>query len=307
MKNTACVKSVPASINRRRWNSQKVAPWLFLLPAVTLVFCFVLLPTAISLILSFFKYDGITTPVFTGLKHYKILFTNENFYISLKNTLIFVIASNIPNLILALLLALALNAKWLKGSSALRAIFFMPSVVSTVAVSFVWMFILSPEFGTINPILEKFGIGKQYFLGDPKQALAIIVIIAVWRSLGYSMVIYLAGLQGIDQSYYEVSKLEGANGFETLRYVTLPLLKPTTFFILSTGVINGFQLFDFPQVLTNGGPGSATSTIVMHIYLKAFQEMNQGYASAVSFVLFIIILIVTMLMNKYMEDESVNA
>ncbi|WP_059104362.1 carbohydrate ABC transporter permease [Shouchella shacheensis] len=285
-------------------SKQKWVPWLFLSPALFIILLFVILPTLAGVLISFFRYDGISPIEFIGLRNYSLVLQDDLFFRSMWITLLFAFGSLVPTVVISLLLAVFLNQKWFSFTNLFRGIYFLPTVVSMVAISFVWMWLFNPQLGPLNPILGLFGISPQQFLGDPNQALIILIIINVWKSVGFNMVIYLAGLQGIDQSLYEAARIDGAKPFQSFRYITWPMLTPVTFFVVAMLIINGFQVFDQIHIMTQGGPARSTYAIVYYIYQKGFNETNFGYASVLAVFLFVVILLFTLIAYKVNQKQE---
>jgi multiple sugar transport system permease protein len=218
--------------------------------------------------------------------------------LSLKNTAIFTVGVVGLETPLALLIAIVLTRK-LRGLALYRAAFFMPAVTSTIAVAVVWSWVFDPQYGIINQALAVFGITGPGWLNDSQWALPAIIIMSIWKNAGYHMVIFLAGLQDIPESYYEAAAIDGASSWQKFRNITWPLLTPTTGFVLITNVIFSFQVFGPVYVMTSGGPMRATSVVVYYLYKRAFQFREMGYASAIAWVLFLIILVLTVLQFRY--------
>lgn len=283
---------------KRKFTKAKLTPWMFLLPALFIVMLFVILPTIAGVVISFLRYDAINPVEFIGLQNYKLVLQDDLFYKSMWITFVFAFGSLIPTVFLSLLLAVVLNQRWFPLVNLMRGIYFLPTVVSMVAVSFVWLWLFNPQLGPINPLLSVFGIPAQQFLGDSSQALAILIIINIWKSIGFNLVIYLAGLQGIDRSLYEAAKIDGASGIQSFRYITWPMLTPVTFFVVAMLIINGFQVFDQINIMTGGGPARSTYAIVYYIYQKGFSETNFGYASVLAVMLFLVILVLTLAYHR---------
>ncbi|MGX7164721.1 carbohydrate ABC transporter permease [Enterococcus massiliensis] len=272
-------------------------PWAFLSVALIIIILFVILPTIMGIALSFFKYDGTSTLDFLGLGNYKLALNDSLFTHSMWVAFVYAFGSLIPTVIISLVIAVVLNQKWFPFVNLFRSIYFMPTVISMVAISFVWLWLFNPQMGPINPILIKLGIPSQQFLGSSSQALPILIFINIWKSIGFNLVIYLAGLQGIDDSMYEAAKMDGANSFQVFKDITWPLLTPVTFFVVAMLIINGFQVFDQINIMTGGGPARSTYGIVFYIYQKGFQEANFGYASVLAVLLFVCILAITLAYN----------
>jgi len=273
---------------------ETAAGYLFLLPALGGILVFILGPVVAAIALSFTKWDLLTPAKFIGLSNYQELIQDPMFRKVMLNTLIFTGASAPLSLILSLGLALALNQK-IKGIVVFRTIYFLPVVSSMVAVSLVWRWLYNPNYGLLNYFLNLLHLPSVNWLFSTTWAMPAVILMSVWKGLGYNMVIFLAGLQGIPQMYYESAKIDGAGKFQAFKNITLPLLSPTTFFVLVISIISSFQVFDQIFVMTSGGPAHATEVIIYYIYHNAFQIFRMGYASALAFCLFIIIFALTLL------------
>lgn len=277
------------------------AAYAFLAPGLALFLIFTVIPVFAALYLSFCRYDVIHPPVWLGLKNYARLWQDLSnhgvFYLSLRNTLQYAVGTIPLGMALALALALLLNTG-LKGMGIYRTTYYLPVVTSMVAVAMVWMWIYDPSYGLLNFLLNKLSFGHikpQTWLANPGQAMPAIIVMSVWKGLGYNMVIYLAGLQGIPEHLYEAALMDGANAWQRFWRITWPLLKPTTAFILVVSVIGASQVFAQVYVMTNGGPNNATTTIVHQIFQNAFSYLKMGYASAMAFVLFALILLLSLI------------
>lgn len=268
--------------------------YLFLLPALGGILVFILGPVVAAIALSFTKWDLLTPAKFIGLSNYQELIQDPMFRKVMLNTFVFTGASVPLSLILSLGLALALNQK-IKGIVIFRTIYFLPVVSSMVAVSLVWRWLYNPNYGLLNYFLNLLHLPSINWLFSTTWAMPAVILMSVWKALGYNMVIFLAGLQGIPQMYYESAKIDGAGKFQAFKNITLPLLSPTTFFVLVISIISSFQVFDQIFVMTSGGPAHATEVIIYYIYHNAFQIFRMGYASALAFCLFIIIFALTLL------------
>jgi len=264
----------------------------FLTPSFVVLFVFVLIPLIFSLYLSFHQWDIISsTKPFVGTANFKTLLRDAQFWHALKNT--FVYSLHVP-ISMALSLAIALMMqKNSRGMTVWRMIFFLPSVSSMVAIAMVWQWMYHPEFGLANYALRLLGLPGSTWLTSPQTALASLMIVNIWISMGYQMVIFLAGLKSIPQSYYDAARVDGANRWHQFWHITLPLLRPTTLFILVTSIIASFQVFTLVFVMTEGGPLDATEVVVHHIYRNAYDFLQMGYASAMAWVLFVIVAAIT--------------
>lgn len=275
--------------------------YLFVLPAAIHLAVFTLIPILFSLYLSFHKWS-ILKPAkpFVGLKNYIKMYHDTDFWHAMVNTFYFVFGSVPTGIAVSLLVALVLNRK-MRGVYWFRSFFFLPVVSSTVAIAMVWQWILQPEFGLLNYLLSFVGIEGPKWLMDPHWAMIAVIIVTVWKGIGYQMIIFLAGLQGIPEHLYEAAKIDGANKYRIFWSVTLPLLMPTVFFLTVTTIIGSFQAFTVIYMLTEGGPVGSTDVVVYHIYEQAFRVFNMGYASAQSWLLFSIIFVITIIQVKFMK------
>lgn len=265
-------------------------------------------PMLRSLYLSFTDYDLLSPPVWVGLRNYERIFEDPAFWQSLKVTFIYSIGSVPGGTIIALSLAMVLSQK-LRGVNVWRTIFFLPSILSSIAVALLWLYIFRPDGGLLNIALEWFGIEGPGWFTSETWALPALIIMS-WWSVGGQIVIYLAGLKGIPDSLYEVADIDGATSIAKFRYVTLPMLSPTIFFNVVLGIIGALQVFDAGWVTTRGGPNDATLFYMLYLYRRAFQFIQMGYASALAWILFIIIMVITLLVIRssavwvYYETEQ---
>jgi multiple sugar transport system permease protein len=276
--------------------SKYVALAVLLLPSLSGMFAFIMLPVLSSLVLSFAEWDLIGEIKWTGLGNYLVALGDPAVRGALKNTLFF-IAGYLPAVVaIALGLALLLNRR-LKGRIVFRAIYFVPAVTSWVAVSLIWKWLLNPQYGLVNYGLGLVGIIGPGWLFDPAWAMTGVVVTSIWKDIGFVTVIYLAGLQDIPENLYEAAELDGATPWQRFWTITFPMLAPTTFFVTTISLISSFQVFDQVWIMTGGGPAGATSVMVEQIYKNAFSYYKMGYASAISWVLFALIFVVTITQN----------
>ncbi|MFC5530596.1 carbohydrate ABC transporter permease [Cohnella yongneupensis] len=285
-------------VGQRKWNRRKAA-LVFLLPALIGLLVFQLLPMAASVVISFSDWDLLskwTDINFIGWDNYSEVFKDDKSYTSFKNVFLFLIGYMPLIAVLGTLFAVLLNRK-LRGIRFYRAALFVPVITSWVAVSIVWRWLLNGQSGLINFLLSKVGIHGPIWLQDDFWAMVAIIAVTIWKDIGFVSIILLAGLQDIADDYYEAADLDGASAWRKLTGITVPMLSPTLFFVVSISLINSFQLFDQVLIMTNGGPAGATSTIVEQVYKNAFQFNKMGFAAAQSWVLFVIIFAVTMLMQ----------
>jgi len=275
--------------------------YLFALPWLLGFFIFTLGPTLVSILMSFTQWDGIT-PLsrleWVGGENYRQLLTEDpRFGKALANTAWYVFWAVPFGTLNALCLALLLNQE-VKGQAVFRTLFYLPSVVSGVATSMMWLWLFNPSFGPINFGLRKLGVPEAQLPGwltDPHWAMSAFIFMSLW-GVGNSMLIYLAGLQGVPQHLYEAADLDGVNAWGRFRNVTLPMLTPTLLFNLIMGVIGSFQTFTQAFIMTGGGPKDATLFFVLYLYQKAFQQFKMGYASAMAWILFVIIMVLTLVL-----------
>lgn len=268
--------------------------YFFILPQLIGVLVFVAFPLLYVLYISMVEWDGLGEQTFVGLSNYVTELTNPDFRQALRNTVFYTVMFVPSSVILALFTALALNK--LVAKNFFRVIYFAPSVTSTVAAGVVWIWVYNPDFGLINTYLQIwFGIDGPQWLLDPKWVMPSIAIFSVWWQFGFYVVLFLAGLQGIPAVFHEAAQIDGANRWQTFRHVTLPLLSPTTFFVIIIAIINSFQVFDQAFIMTfDGGPSNSAVTMVTYLRELAFVDFVFGRSSAVAVILFAIILIFTL-------------
>jgi multiple sugar transport system permease protein len=268
--------------------------YLFLLPTILGILVFTAGPVIFSLGLSLFAWNVITPPEFVGLQNYRRLAADPQFWVSFRNTAQFVVLAVILQLSLALFLAMAVQQnmpKWLRYY--FRTAFFLPVLTSAASISIVLAYMFHREFGVINYYLGKVGVDAIPWLNSSRWALITVVLTYVWQGMGFTFIIFTGGLNNISKDVLEAADMDGARGWKRLWYVTLPLLSPTILFATVIGVINALQVFAEPYVMTKGGPGDASRTVVLTIYEAAFKNLELGYGSAMAMILFIVILLVT--------------
>ena len=293
------------SIERR----QAQAGRLFVLPALSLIAVFFFVPVVVGLVLSLTDFDiyAIGDPSiarFVGAGNYVEVLRNPVFWKALLNTLYFVFASGPLMMIVSLAAALLLNAKLARARGFFRTAYFLPVVTTIVAVSIVWRYLYHPHYGLLNFVLGKLGIGPIDWLGDPHWAMPAIIVLAVWKNFGYNMLIYLAGLQSIPEELYEAAHLDGAGWWGRFVNVTLPGLGPTMLFVSITTLLNQFQLFAEPYVMTQGGPLQSTMTLVLFLYEQGFRWWRMGMAAAIAFLLFVIMLTGTLIQLRLSRERT---
>ncbi|MCL4515425.1 MAG: sugar ABC transporter permease [Firmicutes bacterium] len=282
-----------------RWFYHREEPLsasLLLLPAVLNTLFFTVFPVLMAVWISLQSWDLLTPPQFVGLKNYtEILFHDAHFRQAVGNTVYFVLGQVPLNVAVSLFLAILLNQK-LKGISWFRTAFYTPIVTSTVSVAIVWLWMLNGDFGLINWGLRFMGISRPpNWLVDPFWAKPALILMTVWKNAGYYMVMFLAGLQSIPESLYEAAEVDGARSWRKFWSITFPLISPTTFLVTILLIVDAFQIFDQVYIITKGGPSGSTETIVYYIYNHGFEWFKMGYASAMAWILFVIIFILTLL------------
>lgn len=275
--------------------------WIFLLPNLIGFFVFVGIPIVVALVLSFYRWDLMTPPRFVGFGNFLKLLQEPLFKKVIWNTAYFTLGTVLPSLIAGLGLAILLNRKF-RGVSIYRASFYLPQILPMVAAGLIFQFLYMPDFGFINFVLGKLHLPQPNWLNDVSTAMLAIIIMSIWKNTGFNMVIYLAGLNGIPDSLHEAAQIDGANNWQRFRFITLPLLSPTTFFALAISLIGSFQVFDQIYVMTRGGPADATRTLVYYIYETGFQYFRMGKASAAAWILFLIVFAATVLQFRYQGE-----
>lgn len=272
-------------------------------PNITLFMIFMIIPIFFTFYISFYRWGILGEAEFVGFENYTRMFKDPVFWVSLKNTVYYTVGTVPFEMVLGLAGALLLNHK-IPFRSFFRTVFFAPVVVSLVSTGLIWAWMYNPDYGLVNYVLSKIGIEGVNWLSSAETAMPAIIITTLWVRIGYSMVIYLAGLQSIPKSLYESAEIDGAGSLRKLWYITLPLLKNTTIFVLVIEIIHGFMVFDLVYTMTNGGPGYTTTVVVQYIYQKAFVEGDMGYASAVGTVFFLFILTLTMLQLRLGREKD---
>lgn len=299
MKNS---KNVVQSVNKLHKGQQSVMGRLFVAPPIILFLAFICIPVIMAVVLSFTNYDVINAPEFVGLANYKKMINDEFFWIALRNTCVYTLLYVPGGLVISLAAALFLNTNK-KFVGIFRTLFYLPVLSSTVATATLWFWILNPQLGLLNGILGFFGIDGPAWLYDSHYAMLAVVMMSLWAGFGTNMMIFLSGLKAVPQSLYEAAKVEGAGRFRMFISITWPSISKTTFLVTTMLIISSFQVFDQAFVLTQGGPGNATITLVYYIYNNGFNNLNMGYASSISIVLFLIILVFSVINTKLNKAE----
>lgn len=281
---------------QKREIRNNVVGYSFIIPNLIGYSIFVFIPVIFSFVLSVMKWDGSQAPMeFVGLANFAEIFGDRVFRSSFVHTVQYALMTVLPTLILSLLLAVLLNSK-IKGVAVFRTAFYFPYIASIVAVGAVWNMLFQPEFGPVNEMLKFIGVDNPpKWVVSRDWAMVAVSIVSIWKYMGYYMIVYLAALQGISSSLYEAAQIDGANGWQRLWYITIPMLTPTTFFVLIMLTIQCFKVFDLVYVMTGGGPGNATKTLVNYIYEKAFTGWEFGPASAAAIILFAVVLVITLI------------
>lgn len=274
--------------------------WIFLAPTLIGLLLGSLGPVAAVIVISFADWDVLTPPTFAGLDNYQRLITDTTFSKALSNTAYYFTLMVPTTTMLALLLALLMNQK-LRAITWYRTVYFLPVVTSTVAAALVWSWIYAKDFGLLNFFLKSFGLEPVAWLSSARWAMPAISIMAVWGNLGQGMIIFLAGLQAIPQSYYEAAEVDGANSWQKFFRITLPLITPSLFFYFIITMIDAFQVFEQIFVMSEGRPTNNTITMVFYIYRNAFRNFKMGYASTQAIVLFAIIMVLTLIYWRLQE------
>ena len=299
----AATHAAPPPRNRPIGKSPATIAWLMLVPAGVLLITFLIIPIILTFILAFTNARLISPQpaTFIGVDNFVRLFSDETFWASLRNTVIFAVVIVPVQSAVALGLAVLVNTK-IRGVNFFRTVYFLPLVTSIVVVSMLWLFMYQPD-GLINSVLAQFGIQGPDWLGDTRTALFAIIVLSIWQACGLHMVIWLSGLQTIPGELYEAAEIDGASKWQQFQHVTWPGLRATAVFILITITIAAFSLFSQVNLMTQGGPLDATTTLVFQAVRVGFQQQQTGYASAISLVFFALVLVVT-LVNRYLTRDK---
>lgn len=274
-------------------NQQNFAGVLFILPALLGTIVFIIIPIICSFGLSFAKWDLLNPIQYVGLENYKVVLTEPVFVKIIINTFVYAIATSIFGVIIPLILACIINTK-IKGADFFKTAYFLPFVTPMIVIGIIWEWIFDPNIGCLNHFLHL----HINWLYDTNFAMPALIIVSVWKLIGYNMILFLTGLSTINQELLEASKIDGANAYNTFKNITIPLLSPTIFFVTIITAITSFQVFDLIYVMTQGGPLDSTNVLVYAIYKNAFEYFNVGKASALAYVLFAIIFILTIIQWK---------
>lgn len=292
-----------SQVSPKRRRKPRSPAYDFITGALVIIFLFQVVPCLWGIGLSLFRYDGIAPPAWVGADNFRRLAADATVRSSLRVTALYALFSVPVSLVLALAIALALDERWFRGKTVARALFFMPNVISLVAVAFVWEWLLNPKYGIVNNVLQHVGVQGPAWLSDPKLALGCVIAVQVWHGLGFGVIVFLAGLQGVPEMFYEAARLDGASRWVQIRDVTLPLLTPTIMFLSIMGVIGAFQVFQSVYMMTGGGPADSTRVIVYYLWQVAFDRVELGYASAIAVLIFAVVLALTLVQWRFYRDR----
>ena len=268
--------------------------FLFILPALVGTFLFIIIPIFCSFGLSFTEWDLLNEIHFVGLSNYKSVFTEPEFLQILINTIVYAVSTTVFAVLIPLFIASIINNK-IKGSEFFKTIYFLPFITPAVVIAIVWAWIFDPNIGLVNTLFHT----HYTWLFSTKLAMPILIFVSVWKLIGYNVVLFLTGFSTIDKSVYEASKIDGATAYQTFFDITVPLLKPTIYFVTTVTAISSFQIFDLIYVMTQGGPNDSTNVIVYSIYKYAFEYFDIGKSCALAYILFAIIFILVILQKKF--------
>ena len=270
---------------------------LFVLPALVGTFLFIIIPIFCSFGLSFTEWDLLNNINFVGFSNYKSVFTETEFLQILINTIVYAVSTTIFAVIIPLLIASIINNK-IKGNELFKTIYFLPFITPAVVIAIVWAWIFDPNIGLVNTLLHT----HYTWLFSSKLAMPVLIFVSVWKLIGYNIVLFLTGFSTIDKSVYEASKIDGATAYQTFFDITVPLLKPTIYFVTTVTAISSFQIFDLIYVMTQGGPNDSTNVIVYSIYKYAFEYFDIGKSCALAYILFAIILVLALVQKKFTKN-----
>ena len=287
-----------------RKTKEAVQGVIYILPSFVLILIFCIVPIFMSGFFSFTDYNIMNAPEFVGLDNYKKMFQDTYVRDAAKNTLLYVVMTVPVQTLLALTLAAFLAEKMRnKTGGFLRSVMFIPVIASAVTAGTIWRIILNTDGGFLNNILNFFHISSVNWLGSTQTSLLSICIVAVWKNVGYFLVIYYAGIMGIQKELYEAAKVDGATSIQQFTKITLPILKPITYLVVTLGIIWSFQVFDLAYLMTGGGPGHSSVTLVMGIYNAAFKQYKMGYACAMAMFLLIMIIIINVIEDLFFKEK----
>lgn len=275
-------------------SKEKSVGILFIAPAFLGTLLFIIVPSIFSFFLSFTKWNLLSSPSFCGLQNYSSILNNPMFYKVLWNTLFYSISISIFGVIIPLLLAVIIDKK-IKGANTFKTLYFLPYITPMIIIAIVWEWLLDPQRGIINQLIFYTQIDWLY---NPHLSMYALILVSIWKNIGYNMILILTGLQGVPQSLYESSKIDGAGEIKTFLKITLPMISPMLFFVMLITMISSFQIFDLIYMMTDGGPENSTNVLVFWLYKNAFEYFKAGEASAIAYILFLIILILSFIQWK---------
>jgi multiple sugar transport system permease protein len=287
----------------RQHHRRTITGLLFVAPSFALFLAFVAVPVVFAFYISFNDWSMLKSPSWAGLANYARLFQDEIFFLSLWNSVLYT-ALYVPLVAGAALLAAVAANRRLRGQTAFKALIFVPVITSSIVVGVVWFYIYNPEFGPLNALLRSVGLPGGLWLGDQATALPSLVAISIWQRFGWFMVLLLAGLQDIPTEINEAAAIDGASAWTSFLHITLPLLRPALAMVSVLAAIGSFQIFDLVFVMTNGGPAYATETLSFYIYMQAFKSLNMGYAGAMSYALFLIVFLLTLVQLRVLRPAA---
>ncbi|WP_242511281.1 carbohydrate ABC transporter permease [Pengzhenrongella frigida] len=287
----------------RSGRKMRRAGWLMVAPSIAHIGLWTAIPVIATFALSLTDYNVFSAPRWIGLENYVEIWGDPTFRKATWNTVVYTFWTVPVSMAIAVVIAVALNQK-LKLQNWYRAAFFLPQVTATVAIAMVWLWIYNPQQGLLNAALAVVGIPGQAWLADPDWALWGVILVGVWQGIGIKMLIYIAALQNIDESLYEAASIDGASAVRKFFSITLPMLKPATFFVFVISIIGAFQVFDQVYVLTDGGPANSTTMMTYEVYRSAFQNFRMGMASAQSVLLFAFLLVVTLVSRRATRSDA---
>lgn len=283
-------------IMKKSRKREAVLAYTMLAPAILLFVTFVLIPLASTFVISFFEWDMLTPPEFVGWQNFEAILRDKRLRTVIINTLLLAAGAVILKIVIGLLLAVAVHSiksKFL--TSVMESVFFFPIILPMAIVSIVWGMLLNTDMGVINGLLAFIGLGKVPWLTDPRFSLMTVTLLDVWKGVGFFFIIYLVALRNVPRDLFEAAEIDGAGKRQKFFSITLPLISPTTLFLTVQAIIGSLQVFDQAQILTNGGPGDSSTTMVLYIYQNAFQRMDMGYGTTLALMLFIFIMLVTVI------------
>ena len=301
--------SIETSAGSRPWRRRAWAGRLFVAPNLAAVTVFLLFPLGFSLYMSFQRWDVFNPPTFVGLKNFHELFTSDPlFLIAIRNTAIFTVGTVVPTVVISLAVAGMLN-QTVKGIAIVRTIVFMPLAISSVVMAVVWQFVFNTDNGLLNIMLGWIGVGPIPWLVEPRWAMFSLCVVSVWRAVPFATIILLGAMQGVPESVYEAAKIDGAGGIRQFVSITVPLIRGAVTFVIVISIIHAFQAFDLVYVLNgpNGGPETATYVLGIMLFQHAFSFLEFGYASALAWVMFAILLVLTVLQLRLTRQRSMEA